>query len=1174
MFAKGKRVEFLLTFNLFHAVYAIAFSKILFNHVRRRFYNLAIKQFSFISFFCFFSYAYGQNKFPVQQTYVSPYEKISSGIKNIIANYAFDVPSYVYRKLEYDSVYIFSQRFERIKSIMQEIVESKLFSETLRISSFFSEKMKPFADIEEMRRSELISTLQNYLKAFPESPLTPYAILRYAELLYEKLSYDYMVNYEKAMLEGSPPPQKDFSPVVKIYEDFLKKYPNFPRRDAVLYLAGYVLEEMGESLEAIEKYFEPLARIRISQFAPEAAMRVGEFWFNSGDLDKAEEFYIIVLDFPKHPLYSKALFKLAWTYYRKGEYETAIDYFAESIESSKEEEKKTGIVREAVDYLIASIVEIGGSEKIPKTLLNKAISAAQKAYGLDSSQVMVIVLETEGKTYFDQGKYMESIAPFKSVVEKFYTHPRSIISAFGIYDSLKKLGDIDGSSDWMLKIAQRWGPKSQWAQLNSQEYSNNKSRIESQLLEIARYFHSKGNFDKAKESYTLFLDLFPSSEFSAEVQFLLGEIYFSNADYLNAYKYYKANVENTFVRQNKFLIDSAWNMVLAADKALQAGIKEAPELLKEASFMFERLFPMDRRVPIAIYKAAQVLGREGKTSDALLMLEKIVERYPGSEVVGDSILEIIKIYLDMGALEKVFTFSISARKRRDILKEEDIAYINDLGSKALFKIAKKYEEDKQYKEAVSKYLDLVYFFPQSDLLDDCFYNIIMMKQDQKAYNDVITFSKMFIDSFPKSDFFFDIIYVRAIALANLFYFEEAIAAYKDIISILESKRKVGSISDIQKDIFKQSIRALINIYTGLGKFEEASSWTLKYYQEFGSEESNPESLILSAADLYYESGNYRKTVELLENFINTTRQKTKKKYTEDIIRAIHRISKIYKINMEELKDQKEKDKALKKYEDYLSEIIKGAKEVSDKSAIVSAYSEALFYFAQKNFQDYKKIRFEKKDSKKQLAEKLKKKTEMMKKVQSEMTDIAKMSDPYWSFAALYYIGESYREFANMLIEAPVPHEIESIKDPEEKELAIAVYREELEKQAFPLEDSAMKVFSSAIDKIKQVGVRNEWTASIFKALKTIDPLAPVEVEDDRIADLEFALSVKSDKIPLIEEVEKPIVVASEQEQIDISRFVEFKPLKDYVSNVISGRVFSPYFAYSSDQRFKFVNPNF
>jgi len=90
-----------------------------------------------------------------------------------------------------------------------------------------------------------------------------------------------------------------------------------------------------------------------------------------------------------------------------------------------------------------------------------------------------------------------------------------------------------------------------------------------------------------------------------------------------------------------------------------------------------------------------------------------------------------------------------------------------------------------------------------------------------------------------------------------------------------------------------------------------------------------------------------------------------------------------------------------------------------------------------------------------------------------MGDIAKLGDPNWSFAAIYYMGFAFQDFADMLINSPIPPEIRSIRDPEERSLAEAVYREELEKQAFPLEDNAIKIFSGAVDRIKQLGVRNE-----------------------------------------------------------------------------------------------------
>lgn len=1094
-------------------------------------------------------------------------DRISCTIQRYTSQYALGPTEYVFRKLEQDTVFIFASRLDKLKAVMREIVEAKLHQEVIRITSFFSDKMRPFGELEEMRRGELLTALQNYINSFPNSPLTPYAILRYAELLYENISYDYIARYEKAVLEGRPVPVKDYTPVIKIYEDFLKKYPNFPRRDAVLYLAGYVLEEMGESLDAVERYFEPLARMRISQFAPEAAMRSAEFWFNAGDLDKAEEFYMIVLDFPKHPLYPKALFKLGWTYYRKGEYDLAIEYFSEAIDAGGEEERKGGILQESVDYLIASVVEFGGFSKVKRDLQDRVISSVQRVYGINQNEAMQVIFETEGKTYFDQGKYQEAIESYRTVVERFYSNPRSIISAFGIYESLKKLGRIEDASNWIIRVARDWGANSQWAKLNPEEYNKNEKKIESHLLEVAKFFHSRGELEKAETSYALFLELFPKSEFSGEVQFLLAELYFARGDYIRAYKYYKANIENTYVRHNKYLLDAAWSAVISADKAMQTGAKEAPELLKEASFLFERLFPMDRRVPIALYKAAQVLGKEGRTADALLILEKIVERYPGSEVVGDSILEIIKIYLDMGDLERVYTFSISARKRRDILKEDDINYLNDVGAKALFKIARVLERNKNYKEAVSRYLELMNLFPKSDLLDDSLYNVIMIKHEEKSYNDVITLSKIFMDSFPKSEFLFDVVYARAIALANLFYFEEAISTYREIISRLEMKRRDGKLSDADRDVFRSSLRTLINIYTGLGKFEEAALWVIRYYQEFGQEESNPEQLIMSAAELYHNSGNIRKTLELLDDYINRRRQKTRRKYTSDIILALHRMAKIYRTEAEKAR---EKSVLMKKYEEIISEIIRGIKEVPDREGLTEAYSEALFYFAQRNFEEYRKIRLEKRDTRKQMAEKLKRKTEMMKKVQSEMAEIARLGDPYWSFAALYYIGESYREFANMLLEAPIPPEIESIKDPEEREMAIAVYKEELEKQAFPFEDSAIKYFSSAVEKIKELGVRNDWTSAIFRGLKSLDPLAPVEIEDDRTADSEMRLSMRADDIPAIRERTDETTFASHRKEPDIETLTDLHNLKEYISGLVIRNIFSPAFLYYHEDQLRAV----
>ncbi len=1099
------------------------------------------------------------------------YYFISRQLQEFYSLHSISPSDYIATKKGYFStINIFSNRLQNLKYIMNSIADLKIFIETTKISNFFEDKMKPFLEVENSRRLELISAIQDYIKRFPESPLTPYAILRYAELLYEKMSYEYILEYEKAIARGEPPPQKDFSPVVKVYENFLEKYKNFPWKDIVMYLAGYVLEEMGLSYEAVERYFEPLAKIRLSQFAPEAAMRAGEFWFNSGDLDKAEEYYLIVLDFPQHPLYPKALFKLAWTYYRKGDYKIAVDYFLESIDSAGESEIKAGVVQEAVEYMVAAVAELGGIKKL-ETENQRILSVLSKIY----RDPEIFFFEAQGKAYFEQGKYQEAIETYKGLIDKHYNSPRSINGAIGILESLKKLGNIDDAVSWSVEIARRWGPTSQWAKSNPDTYKSYKAEIEKRLLESAKYFHSKNMLKEAEGSYKLFLELFPASEFSAEVQFLLGDLYYGSGDYLSAYAIYKANVQNIMVKENKYLLDAAWGLVLSADKSLNKGEKEAPELLKEASFMFEKLFPLDGRTPLALYKAAKVLSSEGKKRDALSILNKIIERYPGSEVVADCILEIIKIYVDENELEKVVDFSLQARKRVDILTPENITYINDLGAKALFKIAQKYENNKEYDKAVSYYLQIEKLYPSSDLIDDALYSAIMINNEIKKLNDVVSYSDIFLRKFPNSELRYDVLYVKANALANLLFFDDALTSYMKLIQELEKKeaevlQKKQGLSQIERDMLKNSYKFVMNIYYGLAKYSEAAKWALNYKEKFGQTEPEPEYYIKLAADFYFDGKEFETAIKLLNEYISIKQKKARGKPTAETVLAKHKIASYYKNEFERSKSPTEKQELEKKYEKLLSEIIRDwdGLAAQEKAKVITAYSEAKFFFAKRTFEEYAKIRLAKTDNKKQLEKKLKDKTELMKKVQKEMTEIAQFGDPYWSFAALFYIGYSFQEFANMLIEAPVPPEIERIRDPEERELAIAIYKEELEKQAFPLEDSAIKTFSQSIEKIKQLGVRNEWTALIFKHLKMLDPLAPVEIEDDRIFPLNFSVSMRTSEMPAIVEETKTQL---SMQKFSVTELVNFEKIRQKVTSNIGEKIFYPFFAYSENGKLKFYS---
>src|SRR3954453_17203288 len=57
-----------------------------------------------------------------------------------------------------------------------------------------------------------------------------------------------------------------------------------------------------------------------SRFLPEAWTRIGEFHFDNSELELAIAAYNRVLEFKDSPYFDKALYKLAWSFYRADKY--------------------------------------------------------------------------------------------------------------------------------------------------------------------------------------------------------------------------------------------------------------------------------------------------------------------------------------------------------------------------------------------------------------------------------------------------------------------------------------------------------------------------------------------------------------------------------------------------------------------------------------------------------------------------------------------------------------------------------------------------------------------------------------------------------------------------------------------------------------------------------------
>jgi tetratricopeptide (TPR) repeat protein len=176
----------------------------------------------------------------------------------------------------------------------------------------------------------------------------------------------------------------------------LVEFPNYRLLDAAYYLLGFCLGEMGQEAEGRQallaltcaNQYKPLDPPPIqkksgdkagpavpadmygacqpvrkqSKFVPEAWTRIGEMHFDAAELTQAISAYRQVLNYKDSSYYDKALYKLAWSYYRDNHFIEAIKEFDGLVkwaDAKKASGDKFGsdLRPEAIQYLGVSFSE-------------------------------------------------------------------------------------------------------------------------------------------------------------------------------------------------------------------------------------------------------------------------------------------------------------------------------------------------------------------------------------------------------------------------------------------------------------------------------------------------------------------------------------------------------------------------------------------------------------------------------------------------------------------------------------------------------------------------------------------------------------------------------------------------------------------------------------------------
>jgi TolA-binding protein len=110
-------------------------------------------------------------------------------------------------------------------------------------------------------RERAIQQFERFIRRYPDDPTyTADAMFRLGELYFERSAIQFQQEYDRLQLladQGEDvelPEQPDFNPTIELYQRLLRNFPDYRRRDGVFYLIGYCLNEMGKIDEALRAW--------------------------------------------------------------------------------------------------------------------------------------------------------------------------------------------------------------------------------------------------------------------------------------------------------------------------------------------------------------------------------------------------------------------------------------------------------------------------------------------------------------------------------------------------------------------------------------------------------------------------------------------------------------------------------------------------------------------------------------------------------------------------------------------------------------------------------------------------------------------------------------------------------------------------------------------------------
>jgi len=854
-------------------------------------------------------------------------------------------------------------------------------------------------------------------------PYLPEIYLRMAELYIEKSRLVYFLRRSQQKDEGERALEQYESNMLKqqaieIYQRILTEHPNFEYTDKVRFFMAHEYRELGQIKEMLKEYERLIAQYPNSRYAPEAHLLLGDYYFtHKQDVDQSRFHYEAVLKYSKSPAVAAARYKLAWCEINLVNYKGAIKLFEESVTSSQAQKELDIDTYRRVDVRLESLADMAYCyPEVYKKATPEQALVYFKEYAW-SRPVYTTVLEKLGYRYYVKKKWTMAAAIYRELA-KIRQDPEKLLEyAKHIFESVQSIGSYEHAEEDVGIIIRALERQKYSVHVAQEDKAKLISDFEIYARDIITHLHAKAresnstrDFLLASNAYKQYLQFFGESPSHEEMATNYAEALFSGDRYMDAAKQYEkvtplATVNN---KQRKEMLYSAvisyYQALKSKDELNFYQAAYARDGLQTTGKTYANEYPDSKHTPDVLFNVAWVAYDAGHYETAIAEFSSFVDRYAYHKAAKAAVHLAMDAYHQLEDYDGLISYGQSVlgnnRIQDDSLKVEIAQIVRNAESKIVSNITVAALDDWDTARQ-----DLMQVVDQggSKIGEQALNALILSSKDQKDLPTLYDAGSKLVKGYPESPNVKDTLGILIDTSIN-------IGQFRLLADYLEHFVQQYPKNENSDDFLSQAAQ----IREGLGQYAQANKNYQRLLSQGSIKQKELDNVVFAMVDNARELGNNNAALSILDTYQRRVSSTGK-------VRTYAQMA-VLNLQTDRRTQWKRFGKmAQKAYKPQLGE---------DDPVLLGLMAEIAYNDVYGSSGPYYRLQLKESIDNKIVEQKAK----LLETLEDGYQEVMVYKSPTWALRACYRAGEINREFADFLINSPVPAELSVTEKQEYRKL--------------------------------------------------------------------------------------------------------------------------------------------